>query len=60
MNLHRSDSGHRVGVGVERQDIGLDELLDEGEGAPRGHVVAVDDGAHAERATEGRIGPDHA
>ena len=57
--LHGGDRGRRVGVGVERQNLGADEILHERQGASRGHIVAVGDGTHPERAQEGGIGPDH-
>ena len=58
--LHGGDSGGGVRVGVEREDLLADELLDERQGAPRGHIVAVRDGANPERAREGGVGADHA
>ena len=58
-HLHGGDCGGGVRVGVEWEDLIADELLDKRQGAPRGHVVAVGDGADPERAAEGGVGADH-
>ncbi len=59
---HRLAAGGRrlgVGVGVERQDLVADEVLDEAQRPARGGVVGVDDALGAERPGQDEVVADH-